>query len=73
MLPFIYLDGEIFIEFSVLTEMINSMSRSSIYRRIVNSFQRRTYKNRKLIRYRDLLEHPVLSKEVRKHEIHQIF
>ncbi len=65
MIPFIFIDSELYIDFSTLTQL-TSLSRSTLYRRLICSIPRRNFGNKKLILYRDLLTHPTLAKIIDK-------
>lgn len=65
MIPFIFIDSELYIDFRTLTQ-ISPLSRSTLYRRLINSVPRTKLGNKKLIKYKDVLQHPVLSKLIDK-------
>jgi len=63
MIPFTYIDNQLYIDFRTLNQLTShSISRSSLYRRIIKAVPRRNFGNKKLILFRDILVHPVLSK-----------
>lgn len=71
MIPLIVLGDELYVEFRVLTSLASkTVSRSTLHRRLVRSVNRKTYGNKKLVLYRDILTHPVLSKIIDKHDLH---
>jgi hypothetical protein len=61
MIPFIFLDSELYVDFRTLTNMA-SVSRSTLYRRLIRNVPRKTFGNKKLILYSDILSNPKLSK-----------
>ena len=69
MIPIIVFENELYVEFRVLTSL-TSKSRSTLYRRLVRSVSRRTYGNKKLVLYKDILTNPILSKIINKHDLH---
>lgn len=70
MTPFIFIDNELYVDFSTLTHLTShSISRSSLYRRIITAVPRKNFGNKKLILYRDILLHPVLSKLIDRNEV----
>lgn len=68
MIPFIFIDSELYIDFRTLTQMA-SVSRSTLYRNLIKAVPRRNFGNKKLILYRDILLHPVLSKLINRDEV----
>jgi len=65
MIPFIFIDSELYIDFRTLTQMA-SVSRSTLYRNLIKAVPRRKFGNKKLILYKDILVHPKLSKLIDK-------
>jgi hypothetical protein len=65
MIPFIFIDNELFVDFRTLTNM-TSVSRSTLYRRLIRNVPRKNLGNKKLILYRDILANPILSKIIDK-------
>lgn len=61
MIPFIFLDSELYVDFRTLTNMA-SVSLSTLYRRLIRNVPRKTFGNKKLILYSDILSNPKFSK-----------
>ena len=68
MIPFIFLESELFVDFRTLTNMaqLQGVSRSTLYRRLIRTVPRKKFGNKKLILYRDILANPILSKIIDK-------
>jgi hypothetical protein len=60
MIPFIFLESELYVDFRTLTNMA-SVSRSTLYRRLISTVPRKSFGNKKLILYKDILSNPKLS------------
>jgi len=65
MIPFIFIDSELYIDFRTLTQMA-SVSRSTLYRNLIKAVPQKKFGNKKLILYKDILVHPKLSKLIAK-------
>ena len=46
-----------------------SVSRSTLYRRLIRNVPRKKYGNKKLVLYKDILTNPILSKIINNHEL----
>ena len=68
MISFIFLESELYVDFRTLTEL-TSVSRSTLYRRLIRNVPRKKYGNKKLVLYKDILTNPILSKIIDKHEL----
>ena len=72
MLTMYFINDDVFLDFRTLTEIVSgSLSESTLYRKLTKTCERQKYRNRMLFRYRDLLENPYISKEIRQYELHK--